>query len=446
MSWGVALRNAVGLGLGGIPSLRKSGPYPKISFDFTKGTLDPLITFTRASSATYFDSAGVLQTAGNNVARFDYNPSTLAARGLLIEEQRTNSIRNNTMQGAVVGVPGTAPTYWSVSFNTTTGIARSIVGTGVEDGIAYIDINLVGTASGAGSIDFAFEAANSIAATTGQVWGASLYWKLATGSLTGLSNPIFYTYEYDSAVGFVNAPNAGSPALPTTAPLRTQRFRGAATLSGGATTAFVRPLVKINIADGAAIDITLRIGMPQLEQGAFATSVIPTSTTALTRSADVAAITGANFTNWFNPVEGTMVVNATVTSTTADGATRVLASIGDSSTFNETIYLARAPSSANITANVVDGGVAQWASNTLGSATVNTPFKTSMAYKLNDLGGSFNGAAAVTDNVATIPTVNSLSLGTGSWSGAVNYINGYLQSFSYYPTRLRNGTLQALTS
>ena len=56
----------------------------------TPGTLDPLITFTRASTGTYFDSTGTLQTAAINTPRWDYDPVSLQSRGLLLEDQRTN--------------------------------------------------------------------------------------------------------------------------------------------------------------------------------------------------------------------------------------------------------------------------------------------------------------------------------------------------------------------
>jgi len=85
-----------------------------------------IITFTRASTATYFDSAGVLQSAAIDAPRFDYNPSTLVAQGLLIEEARTNSIRNNTMVGAAAGTPGTNPTNWIVG-TPVDGLTKEIV-------------------------------------------------------------------------------------------------------------------------------------------------------------------------------------------------------------------------------------------------------------------------------------------------------------------------------
>ena len=70
---------------------------PSFQRDFASlKTLDhgtgPAITFTRPSSATYFDADGVLQTAANDVARFDHDPVNGNSRGLLIEEARTNLV------------------------------------------------------------------------------------------------------------------------------------------------------------------------------------------------------------------------------------------------------------------------------------------------------------------------------------------------------------------
>ena len=47
----------------------------------------------------------------------------------------------------------------------------------------------------------------------------------------------------------------------------------------------------------------------QAETGAVATSYIPTTSAAVTRAADVAVMTGTNFSSWWNAIEGTFVLD-----------------------------------------------------------------------------------------------------------------------------------------
>jgi len=400
-----------------------------------------LITFTRASAGTYFDSTGTLQTALTDAARFDYNPSTLAARGLLIEEARTNSIRNNTGQGVVagdIGSGGGAGTNWNINIGTTTGLTRTVVGTSTEDGINYTEFRIHGTASGAGSIDFFFDDASATAVLTGQVWTESLYWRLISGSFTGISSPILYGYEYTAALAFITAANFLSATLPTSAALRTQRISGTATLSGGATTAYLRPLLKMNIADGAAVDFTIRLGMPQLELGAFATSVISTSTVAVTRAADLASITGANFTSFWNATQGTILANVEKSSAAAVGYAFV---VSDGTGSNrQRVFL---NTDSNQYATVTTGGVEQLTGTNLnlGSWAVNTAKKVVIAYQSNNFAGTSGGAAPATDSTVNLPTVDRLYLGQNE-NGTGSWLNGWISSISYYPVRDGDTLLQ----
>lgn len=71
---------------------RKVSSPPLFPLDFTGGSLPAGVTLTRASSGTRVNASGALVTETTNVARFDYDPITLASRGLLVEAQDTNSL------------------------------------------------------------------------------------------------------------------------------------------------------------------------------------------------------------------------------------------------------------------------------------------------------------------------------------------------------------------
>lgn len=264
-------------------------PFAGSGYEFNfGGALPPGATLTRASTGWYFDSAGVLQSAANDVARFNYSPSTLALEGLLNEPARTNGIRNSVLGGGVAGSPGTLPT--NISLSSAGALTRTLA-FGTVDGMSYMDIRLNGTTSTT-SANIIFESIGQIAALTGQTWAWSTYIALIAGSLTNITGIRPNFQEYTSVPAFIRS--TSDPALldisPTGAPLRTQRRTANLLLIGGPTTASVLPVLAFLFSSGVAIDVTLRIGLPQPELASGSSSPIVTTPAAVTRAADVLSL------------------------------------------------------------------------------------------------------------------------------------------------------------
>lgn len=413
-----------------VPSLDLRFADKKSLVDSASG--QSLVTFSRASSATFVGSDGVLQTATNDVPRFDHNPTTRESLGLLVEEPRTNSIRNNTMVGAVAGTPGTLPTNW-FTFTSLTGLTRQIVATGTENGVTYIEIKLSGTPSSAGSYQIGFEGQGNAAALTGQSWAQSVYLKLQAGNYTGISATRFGFNEFTAVPTFVTF-NYVSAAVATSAELSTQRQVGVQTLNGGATTARVQPFLEFTLT-GTAIDITLRIGLPQLEQGAFATSVIPTTTAAATRAADVASITGSAFSSWYRQDEGTIYIDH-INRTGGTGAAQVIVNFNNGGADQQFIHVV----GANILAN--NAFVNNVSQGRLDSVTpvANTTYRAAVGYGQSSRNLVVNGLAYGT-NTGSTPAITQLAIGQNGGSA----LNGTIRRLTFFPARLPNTTLQRIT-
>lgn len=111
---------------------------PTLDLNFARSqAVDPRITFTRNSIATYFDKFGVMQTAGINQPRIDFDPVTGECKGLLIEEARTNVLLNSATL-STQNVTTTAVAY-TLSFYGTGSITRSGTSSGVLTGISVSD-------------------------------------------------------------------------------------------------------------------------------------------------------------------------------------------------------------------------------------------------------------------------------------------------------------------
>ena len=205
--------------------------------------------------------------------RLDYTYGSCPSA--LLEPQRTNSIRNSTMQGAVTGSPGTSPSNWTI---TNAGMTRSIA-LGTENGLSYIDITYNGTAN-ASIIVLNFESTTSIIASNGQIWTSSFYVKLIDSTQLPVSFGN-YIYERTSSGAYVTE---GNQSISPTSTL--QRFTYTRTLNGGATVGAVYNALGIALTNGNSYNFTIRVYQPQMELGAYATTPIFTTGTSATRIAD----------------------------------------------------------------------------------------------------------------------------------------------------------------
>lgn len=423
--------------------------YPSLGMDFTydadgRYTLNGTVyndlssflvasggTFSRASIGTYFDASGALQTASSGVARFDYHPVTHAARGILIEESRKNSLRNSTMQGVVAGTPGTFPTNWAPGGVGLGALTQQIIGTGTENGMSYVDIRLSGTASTATYVIY-MDNTGYIAATSGQVWTSSVYTKLIAGTTNNVSARLDIYERNSSGTAIINS----QTNLSTTGTLtRTTLTR---TLNN-ASTAYVISDVSFYFTIGQPVDITLRIAAPQIEQGAFATSFIPTTNAPVIRGTDTFTVpTGG----WFNGGEGTLFAQSVLPylgGTTYPG----IAGLDDGGANNAVEFVINDASNDYSSANYYVGGI--FIANVASSSvyTENSTLKISAAYKNNDSRGSINGNIGSQVNPIAIPTFTTLRV--GARRGNSGPLNGWIQKEKYYPARVSNAQLQLLT-
>jgi len=406
------------------PALR-----PSILLDFAKSqVVNPLVTFSRASSATYVAENGVLTEVAANRPRVDFDPVTSVCKGLLIEGQRTNSVTNPRAEGAVAGTPGTLPTGWNTYFNPT-GVSRTIVGVGTQNGYSYVDIRFAGTASSTGELTVYLT--NSVAASLASSWAQSAYVSIVGGSVSNLAFVSLRTFQLNSGayVREVATNIIGSLSSTLT------RF-SIITSSFGSGANQIQPVLSLFASvGGAVIDITLRIAGPQLEQGSTVTSIIlpPVGAPAASTRAAESLIT-TSIGSWFNGATGTIVVQA---ATLASGTQPIVSF--DDNTVNEQMVINTSGTDPKFT--VTDGGTPQ-ADLDAGTIIALTTFKMAVAYTVNDFAACVNGLTVQTDVSGTVPTVDRMRIGTDV---SANQLVGYIQRIVYYSERLTNDQLVSLT-
>ena len=365
---------------------------PSLALDFLSGALDPRFTFTRASAGWDFNSAGDLAQYATNVPRFGFDQSTLAARGLLMEGARTNiALWSRDFTNAA----------W-VKTNTTTALDV----TGI-DGAANTASRLTATAAGGTALQTITSAsANHV---------TSFFVRRVLGS---------GTVEITQDNGATWTAIAVTPAW--------QRF-------AIPTATITNPVIGFRLGTNGDV---IAVDAAQTEVEAFPTSPILTTSAIVTRAVDTATMTPV--TPWCNATEGTMVAEFLFPyAPTFSGSVvaQDLFRLDDGASTNYASIRMVRQSAVVLYCDciVVAGGVSVF-DGPNSSFSANQVCKLALAYKSGDYGTSFNGGAVTTGAGASVPSgINRLLMG-GANGGA------YIRRVSYYPTRLSNATLQALTA
>lgn len=383
-----------------------------------------LVTFSRASSGTYFDANGVLQVATSNVPRFDHDPTTGESLGLLLEEQRTNLALNSAdvsqwqaINSAVVAINQvTAPdgtlsadgvtaaatnsnvtqqvtitsstnTYTVSCFIRNNNAARSRI-----DG--YIRVGLVINVSGGVIVDW-----NALTATgTGAAANVRL-----TPYLNG-----WYRLSYSIADN-----NAASDNL------RIQFF-----------------------PDFITGNKQIYLWGLQCEIGAFPTSYIPTTGSTATRNADVVSITGTNFSNWYNQAESTLFGEGQLVGGAPSTFPRMV-TLTSANPNDDEISLAWTANTSLLRGAVTSGGVPTADLPAGPNKSAGSKFRCVISVSSASAQFASDGVLALEDTTITLPTCSQLLIAQPArYQGPANTT---IKRICYWPRRLTDATLQKVT-
>lgn len=403
---------------------------PKLALDFTTASLDSRVTFTRTTNATYpatyVNSNGVITTATNNQPRFDYDSATLVCKGLLIEESRTNIITNSYDISSFfyLNPPSTVTSSTELAPDNQN-VARKITKTS--------QINLYKNLSGL--------------VTSGQSYSFSIYTKY-------VSQQWFYIQTYDNTAtlrriwfdvknGVIGTAQSGWSGNVENAPNGFLRFKF--TISSILANAFnIFSSSDNNTTSDTAVTTDTIMWGAQLEAGTFPTSYIPTTSAALTRNADVATMTGTNFSSWYNQTEGTVFSRFYATSVLGAGSSAARCSMGISVGASTNRFRAQLADATQIRFTAVSNGSVTADLYSSATSTINTWNDYVYAYKVDSFATSVNASNPSTDSSGAIPiSPDRAFIGSDENTGATGYLNGWMAKVFYWPQRLTNAEVQA---
>ena len=419
---------------------------PSLLLDFANSkTLDSRITFTRASTATFVNSKGLIETAAINQPRFDHDPTTLESLGLLIEESRTNlATYSQQFDNAV----------WIDSPSTITITPNNEI---APDGTLTADT--ITESNDGSSVVHTISHANITKATSATTYTFSVFVKKGTTGTerpwvrlniaaleNSLTNSVYASFNFDTeAIGTVASQGTFTAASFNVQKFPDDWFRLSLTgTTGTESTVSARFGNSLNgttagyQGDGTG---TLIAWQADLQAGSFITSPIPTVASSVTRSADSASMTGTNFSSWYKGKDSTVIFKGrtigTLTGVVDDR--RHMFSFNNGASDN---YLQAYIRSDSIS------GVLRNAGDSLSTTLLNSfdPVQNqTLTYvtSLTDTGLDSSVDGATVENAVRSMNFDGMdSLIFGANITPARHLNGHIAKFAYYPRRLSNAEIE----
>jgi hypothetical protein len=349
--------------------------------------LDPRITLSRSTNATYFDATGLLQTAGANVARFDHNPtSPFESLGWLIEEQRTNNcLQSRDLSNAswvkanvsgvkdAVGIDGVVNSASTLTANAANGTCLQTITLGSAD---YNYSVFVKRKTGVGVIDLTDNNLTNVTDISGSI-----------------NSSTWTRFEIN----------------------RTQ----------------ANPVVGFRIVtSGDEIEVDFN----QLEAGPMPSSPIETTTGSVTRNADVGTISDVS---WLNQGEGTFFVQVHADFWRSDNGGFFAVDDGT----NDNLWQI-ALFSSEIECRIRAAAAFEYDSSSAQNPNDGDVVKVALAAATDDGIHAIGGSTFEPDALVTLPT-GLTNLKFGNFVGF--FFTGHLQALKYWPIRKLNSFLQGIT-
>jgi hypothetical protein len=405
---------------------------------------------------SYYENTST-SVARFNSARFDYDPTTLTPRGLLIEGSASNLLSYS--QDVTQASKWTIQTSYA-SISATGGSAPDNTNTG--------NLCTESTGSAARSI---YQSISPAAGTyTVSLWakagsGSARFIRLVLSSAAG--NFVYVTANIATGAITQSATAVGTAtAASATVTGHTgswYRITLTGTLAAAANFIFIVPTdsgtASVNTSDYGRYTYTgdgssFLIWGAQLEAGSAASSYIPTGASTVTKANDFAVISGSNFTPWFTGgTSGTFYAdwyggvrgvasNVRSVLATTDLTTRHLHMFQISAAGALRVADFNGSNSATTGNSLTSGARTQGAFSFAypGSGTTST-----VNVCLN--GGTVASSSTMAFSVA--PTFVSLGLPSTNGTTTSNadvILNNSIRSIKYWPTVLPNTTLQSLTT